>query len=237
MLYNRITAHHTGGGYSPNATDLAAYPLCIDGDGKVHQGKLPLSANAAGQKLVAGHYYPHTWKLNSGNFGISICSMGGGKWDNPRGSRYFPRQVQVDALISEMARRCREFGIAPSRQHTLTHAEVEPTLGVKQKQKWDFDYQIRQVSARDPVAIGDELRQELVLQLRGQPLTAPPVSRPELRQGAAGPVVAELQRALGVTADGAFGPKTRAAVVKFQKSRDLLPDGVVSRMTWAALGL
>lgn len=237
VAYNRITAHHTGGGHKPNATDLAAYPICIDGDGQPHQGRLPILANAVGRKLVAGQYYPHTRGLNSGNLGIAICAMAGGDWGNPRGSRAFPRLVQIDALIDEMAKRCREFGITPSRQHTLSHAEVEPTLGVKQKQKWDFDYQIRNTTGRNPITIFDEIRQEVSSRLSGVVLTPPPMVRPALEQGATGPAVVDLQRALGLKTDGIFGPKTRAAVAAFQKARQLLPDGVVSRMTWAALGL
>lgn len=234
---NRITWHHTGGGYAPSAVDLKAYHRLIDGDGQVRDGTHSISANAPGRKLVAGQYAAHTLHLNSGNIGLSLCSMAGGKWGSPRASKAFPRPAQIDALIRETAELCRQFGIQPSRQHTLSHAEVEPTLGVKQKQKWDFDYQIRDVTGRDPVAIGDELRQELALQLRGQIIAPPPAARPVLQQGATGADVLALQRALSLTADGVFGPKTRAAVVAFQKKRDLLPDGVVSRMTWAALGL
>lgn len=234
---NRITWHHTGGGYMPSAVDSKAYHRLIDGDGKVHDGTHPIDANAPGKRLVAGRYAAHTRGLNTGNIGVSVCSMAGGKWDNPRGSRAFPKPAQIDAMIRETARLCRQFGIVPSRQHTLSHAEVEPTLGVKQKQKWDFDYQVRDLDKRDPVAIGDELRQEVVAQLRGQTITPPLPTRPELRQGASGQSVAILQGALNIRPDGIFGPKTRAAVIAFQKSRDLLPDGVVSRMTWAALGL
>jgi peptidoglycan hydrolase-like protein with peptidoglycan-binding domain len=49
--------------------------------------------------------------------------------------------------------------------------------------------------------------------------------------------VRELQSALGIKADGLFGPATRAAVVARQRRAQLLPDGVVGPMTWAALGL
>lgn len=234
---NRITWHHTGGGFTPNATDLGAYHRLIDGDGLVHSGRHSIDASAPGRKLVKGQYAAHTLGLNSGNIGLSVCCMARGTWDNPRASRAYPKPVQIDAMIRETARLCRVYSIQPSRQHTLSHAEVEPTLGIRQRQKWDFDYQIRNVARRDPVGIGDELRQELVLQLRGVTIEPPQPVRPELRQGASGPAVAQLQNALNIKADGIFGPRTRAAVVAFQKSRDLLPDGVVSRMTWAALGL
>lgn len=56
-----------------------------------------------------------------------------------------------------------------------------------------------------------------------------------LRVGSGGPEVARLQRLLGVKADGKFGPRTRAAVVAFQRRARLSPDGIVGPKTWAAL--
>ena len=56
-----------------------------------------------------------------------------------------------------------------------------------------------------------------------------------LREGDRGSDVAELQRRLKVAADGAFGPRTKAAVVAFQRSKGLTPDGVVGPRTAAAL--
>jgi Putative peptidoglycan binding domain/N-acetylmuramoyl-L-alanine amidase len=235
---NRITWHHTGGGYVPNATDLEAYHRLIDGDGEVNAGNHAIEANAPSASMAAGTYAAHTRALNRGNIGLSVCCMARGVWDNPRASKAFPRPAQIDALVRETAALCRVYGIRPSREHTLSHAEVEPTLGVKQKNKWDFDYQILGVTTRDPIAIGDELRQEVALQLNAVVVMPPPSTLgAPLRQGSGGQNVVALQRALGVKADGVFGPKTREAVVRFQRSKNLLPDGIVSRMTWAALGL
>jgi peptidoglycan hydrolase-like protein with peptidoglycan-binding domain len=52
-----------------------------------------------------------------------------------------------------------------------------------------------------------------------------------------GPAVAQLQRALGVTADGEFGPRTLHAVRHFQARHGLLVDGQVGDHTRAKLHL
>jgi peptidoglycan hydrolase-like protein with peptidoglycan-binding domain len=49
--------------------------------------------------------------------------------------------------------------------------------------------------------------------------------------------VRSLQQKLGVSADGVYGPKTRAAVKRFQRAHGLTADGVVGPATWSALGV
>ncbi|SDP28359.1 Peptidoglycan-binding (PGRP) domain of peptidoglycan hydrolases-containing protein [Pedococcus dokdonensis] len=75
--------------------------------------------------------------------------------------------------------------------------------------------------------------------------TKPPVTAPvsplaayaklTLKRGSSGSAVVALQKALGITADGAFGPKTEAAVKAFQARHNLPATGIVGASTWAAL--
>jgi cell wall-associated NlpC family hydrolase len=51
------------------------------------------------------------------------------------------------------------------------------------------------------------------------------------------PGTAVLQRALGIAADGVYGPQTRKAVRAFQRAHGLPVDGIVGPRTRAALGL
>ncbi|MDP8910108.1 MAG: peptidoglycan-binding protein [Chloroflexota bacterium] len=56
-----------------------------------------------------------------------------------------------------------------------------------------------------------------------------------LKLGDRGARVAQLQRLLGIPADGVFGPQTQRAVRAFQKKRGLAVDGIVGLQTWRAL--
>ncbi|MFF4163319.1 peptidoglycan-binding protein [Streptomyces sp. NPDC001741] len=72
------------------------------------------------------------------------------------------------------------------------------------------------------------------------PAPAPSVAWPVLKSGSQGADVRSAQRLLtasGYTleADGAFGPKTRSAVIAFQRSRSLVADGVIGPKTWSKL--
>jgi len=66
---------------------------------------------------------------------------------------------------------------------------------------------------------------------------------PVLREGSSGIAVKKLQKSLlGMgfnpgKIDGVFGPLTKAAVLSFQKSMKLVPDGIVGIKTWTALGV
>ena len=60
----------------------------------------------------------------------------------------------------------------------------------------------------------------------------------ELKVGSTGDAVKWLQTRLGVQATGTFDNVTKAAVIKFQKTRKEItkPDGAVGNLTWKALG-
>jgi peptidoglycan hydrolase-like protein with peptidoglycan-binding domain len=61
-------------------------------------------------------------------------------------------------------------------------------------------------------------------------------ARKVVKLGSDGVDVKYLQKKLGITADGDFGPNTKAAVVAFQKKHGLTADGIVGPKTWKAVG-
>jgi len=58
-----------------------------------------------------------------------------------------------------------------------------------------------------------------------------------LKQGSKGSKVKELQKALGLSADGIFGGGTKLAVMKFQSKNGLDADGIVGPSTWEVIGI
>ena len=56
-----------------------------------------------------------------------------------------------------------------------------------------------------------------------------------LRKGAKGDGVKIMQEALGITADGDFGPGTERALKAWQEKNDLTPDGIAGPATFAKL--
>ena len=57
------------------------------------------------------------------------------------------------------------------------------------------------------------------------------------KSSVSGSGVVALQQALGIPADGIYGPQTRAAVVAFQRAQGLMVDGIAGPQTLGALGL
>ncbi len=60
---------------------------------------------------------------------------------------------------------------------------------------------------------------------------------PTLRKGSKGEWVKKMQKVLGATPDGDFGPGTEKAVKAWQEKNGLTPDGVVGPKTLAAMGI
>jgi hypothetical protein len=58
-----------------------------------------------------------------------------------------------------------------------------------------------------------------------------------LRVGSSGATISAVQRALGIPADGIYGPRTRRAVMAYQRVHGLIVDGIVGPQTLSALGL
>jgi hypothetical protein len=73
----------------------------------------------------------------------------------------------------------------------------------------------------------------------GMTMGAPAVAGADVKAQAASKRgdIRKLQRKVGVSADGVFGPATERAVKRWQRRHGLVPDGIVGPQTRAAMGL
>lgn len=131
----RIHWHWTAGTNTPNSTDRKAYHLLIDGEGNWHRGVAGIELNSGG---IKPGYAAHTLNANSDAIGISLCGMGGAM-ESPFDPGKWPiTPKQIDALV-EGCRALGEFYAIPvTRKTMLSHAEIQPTLGIQQRNKWDW---------------------------------------------------------------------------------------------------
>ena len=155
----RVHWHWTAGGGYPSDLDRQHYHYLIDHDGQVRSGRWPAEANIAPKQ---GAYAAHTLNANTGAIGIGVCGMAGATERPFSPGRAPMNELQIDALIELTARLCREHGIAVTRRTVLSHAEVQPTLGIKQRGKWDIAWVPGMMSVGDPVRVGDALRARVI---------------------------------------------------------------------------
>ncbi len=157
VTMRRVILHWTAGADGVNEHEADSYHRLYGRDGTVYFGEHPIEANA-GKKLVPGRYAAHTLNCNSGSIGVSLDAMAGAQ-ERPFVAGGYPITArQLDAMARDVAGLCRTYGIAVTRQTVLTHAEVQPTLGIAQRQKWDITWLPGMTAPGDPVVVGDQLR-------------------------------------------------------------------------------
>ena len=96
----------------------------------------------------------------------------------------------------------------------------------------------------DPTFDMVQFRKEVAAIIKGTASIPPPIKkqdetgRPTLRRGSQGDQVKVVQKKIGFVGtdvDGRFGPATEAAVRRFQRDHDIVPDGIVGPKTWKKL--
>ena len=160
----RIIWHWTGGTHRPSALDFKHYHFVIAGDGSVVAGDRVPEDNVSASD---GRYAAHTRNCNTGSIGIALAAMHGARERPFEPGAYPIQQAQADALVRLSAELARRYGIPVSRTTMLSHAEVQPTLGIKQAGKWDFMWLPGMAGTADPVALGDQLRGRVAAALEG----------------------------------------------------------------------
>jgi len=219
----RIIAHWTAGSYNVSAVDKQHYHFVYDGDGNEVAGKHKPEDNISAADEIYG---AHTRSLNTGSIGVSVACMAGAQEGRTNG-RFPMTEKQFDAMCKGIARLCKQYNIPVTPRTVLSHAEVQPTLGVRQRGKWDFTVLPFMPHLRGHKACGDEMRKRVRRYLGDVQIADPaPSGGPDER-------VAWLQRLLreegyDIMADGWEGPKTAEAVRTFEQFHGLPVTGSLS---------
>jgi hypothetical protein len=151
----RIIMHWTGGGHRATPLDRQYYHEVVEGDGTRVRGLLPPEANAVG---AVGPRVAHTLNLNVGSIGLAMAAMNRATYQ-PFSPGDAPITVaQLEAFCLSVTDYARQFNIPITRETVLSHAEVQPTLGVQQRFRSDITWLPGMVGTGEPVAVGDLLR-------------------------------------------------------------------------------
>jgi hypothetical protein len=131
----RIIVHWTAGRHFASALDKQHYHFLVEVDGKVVQGQWAVKTN---EKPIKGRYAAHTLNCNSDSVGVALCCMAGAV-EEPFSSGDFPMtKVQWNAAMILIANLCKQYNIPVTRETVLSHAEVQGTLKIPQRGKWDI---------------------------------------------------------------------------------------------------
>jgi N-acetyl-anhydromuramyl-L-alanine amidase AmpD len=220
-----VICHHTGPGSTAGLLDLVKNgrsdlpgplsQLFLDRDGTFHvvaAGRCNHAGAGRWQGVTAG---------NTEMIGIEARNAGDGHdpWPEP----------QIEAY----ARGCAAILIRVHADSVMCAGHKEYALPRGRKIDPSFDMP----GFRDRVEAYMTADDHRIVEPSTFPVPAADPARAMLRKGDQGNSVRELQRLLGITQDGAFGPATETAVKAFQDAHGLAADGRVGPKTWAALGV
>jgi len=151
----RVIWHWTAGTNKAGAVDKQHYHIIIEGDGGLVRGDHAITANEAPAKANRAN---HTLNCNTGSIGVSLAGMKGAH-ESPFNPGPYPiTEAQWRVLARVLADLTRRYGIPVTRSTVLSHAEVQGTLGIPQRQKWDIARLPFNLSLRGATEVGNEMR-------------------------------------------------------------------------------
>jgi N-acetyl-anhydromuramyl-L-alanine amidase AmpD len=154
----RIIAHWSAGGHKASSVDKEHYHIIIEGDGTVVKGDHDISVNV---NTADNDYAAHTRGCNSGSIGVSLaCMLGAIEAPFNAGSAPMTK-AQWDKGMQVIAELAAFYKIPVTDKTILSHAEVQPNLGIQQAGKWDFTRLAFDPTVKGAKACGDKMRSEV----------------------------------------------------------------------------
>lgn len=159
-----IVMHWTAGGPSASTLDREHYHFLVQQDGKVVTGIRTPEDNIS---CADGKYAAHTLSANTGRIGVGLCGMVGAVEFPFTAGRSPITWSQIAIACKLIGDLCKKYQIPVTRQTVLSHAEVQPTLGIKQRGKWDIAWLPGMDRPDNPITIGDRLRADIIKAMKG----------------------------------------------------------------------
>lgn len=157
-----VVWHWTAGANGLIALEKKHYNFLTDTAGNIYDGDHSIAAQLA-YDWRKGIGASHTRGMNTGWVGISQDAMAGAQgWPSLNWGSHPITWEGTDAMLEQTAEVCKEYDIPVSRWTTLGHAEVEETLGIKQKNKWDYMVLPGYTKPVNAVEVGDILRERMI---------------------------------------------------------------------------
>lgn len=131
---SRVVVHWTAGGPDVSAIDREHYHIIIDQSNNLARGDHSISDNV---NTGDDDYAAHTLGCNTGAIGISLCGMVNAV-ERPFRSGPAPiKQAQWETAARVVAELLKFYKIPLTEKTVLQHGEVQKTLGIAQRGKWD----------------------------------------------------------------------------------------------------
>ena len=160
----RIHWHWTASTYMVTPKMLSHYNAVFDINGKYYPSVDP--TEQARYSHINDVGVSHTRMANTHAIGLAVaaCGLRKANWHNNTVTigKYPMSWKQIDAMLKRTAYYCKKFDIRVSKWTTLTHAEIQPTLGIKQNGKWDIRCFPDDKRLWGAVEAGDYLRKRMV---------------------------------------------------------------------------
>lgn len=152
---SRIVLHWSAGAYRVSDLDKEHYHLIVDGDANVVRGDHSIADNV---NTADDDYAAHTRGCNTGAIGLSMACMAGATEVPFRPGSFPLKEIQWKRAAEVAAHLASFYKIPVTDKTILTHAEVQPNLGIRQNGKWDvtkLPFDAKTVGAK---ACGDAFR-------------------------------------------------------------------------------
>ena len=154
--------HWTAGRDMPTKNDLKHYNDVFDFEGNQYDGgaRIEHQANYDWRHRVG---VSHSLNANTGRGGLAVAGMYNAEgWPELKWGSHPITWEGIDGMLERSAEYCHAFEIPVSKWTTLSHAEIQQTLGIKQKNKWDYMVLPGFSEPKNAVIVGNILRERLI---------------------------------------------------------------------------